>query len=195
MLVWIQHPRPSSRRFLFLDRDGVINVDSSKYIKNWDEVRFYPDALDALRFLRQQSVQGILISNQSVVNRGFTSIETLWDIHDRMLDRIRRAGGDVLAAFYCPHRPDEACACRKPSPRMILYAAGIFSIETAETSLIGDRSSDILAGGDSGCRTVLLERPDSEHPPEGAWAGRQPDERYPSLLEAVTALWKQGKLS
>ncbi|MBP8645877.1 MAG: HAD family hydrolase [Syntrophobacteraceae bacterium] len=195
MLVWIGYPRPSSPKFLFLDRDGVINVDSSRYVKSWEEFHFYPDALDALRFLRERSVHAILISNQSVVNRGLMTLAQLWELHGRMVREIRQAGGDLLAAFYCPHRPDENCSCRKPLPRMVHYAAELFSIDPAKTYLIGDRKTDILAAGESGCKSILVERSDSEHPPEGVWDGWQPEERYPTILDAVKTLWEQGKLS
>jgi D-glycero-D-manno-heptose 1,7-bisphosphate phosphatase len=158
MLVWINAPQLPSRPFLYLDRDGVINKDRRDYIKHRREFEFYPDALKALRWLREHRIFVVLISNQSAINRGIITWEDFWDIHHWMLRGVRESGGDILGACYCPHRPDEGCSCRKPSPGMIETAAAVFQIPLTETFFIGDRSSDLLAARRAGCRGVLLDR-------------------------------------
>jgi len=158
LLTWIQSPRPRSDKFLFVDRDGVINADREDFIKNWSEYRFCPDAPEALRRLKQHGINVILISNQSGLNRGIISWPDFWDIHLRMVQGIHQAGGDILAAFYCPHRPDEECTCRKPAPGMILAAGALFSIRMEATWFIGDRVSDLKAAESAGCRGILVAR-------------------------------------
>ncbi len=158
MLIWVNTPKHPSRPFLFLDRDGIINKDRPDYIKHRREFEFYPDALKALRWLREHRIFVVLISNQSAINRGIITWEDFWDIHHWMLRGIRESGGDILGACYCPHRPDEGCSCRKPSPGLIETAAALFRIPLRETCFIGDRSSDLLAAGRAGCRGVLLNR-------------------------------------
>ncbi len=140
MLIWINSPQARSREFLFLDRDGVINEDRPDFITSWQDVRFYPDALDALRWLKEHGVQVILISNQSGLNRGIVHWESFWEIHHGMMETIQRAGGEILAAFYCPHRPDERCDCRKPRPDMILEASRIYGIPPKH--MLHDRGQD-----------------------------------------------------
>ena len=158
MLIWINTPNYDSRPFLLLDRDGVINVDRPDYIKHRREFRFYSDALQALRWLRENRIFVALISNQSGLNRGIIPWDDFWDIHEWMVKGIQEAGGDIQGALYCPHRPEEGCSCRKPSPGMIKAASELFHLSLPETYFIGDRSSDLTAANRAGCRGVLLDR-------------------------------------
>jgi D-glycero-D-manno-heptose 1,7-bisphosphate phosphatase len=191
MLSWIGNLETTTASFLFLDRDGVFNVDRPDYVKNWEEFQFYPDTLPALRWLYQHRVAVIVISNQSALHRGYMGWDRFWDLHHNMIDAVRRAGANILAAYYCPHRPDEHCACRKPSPGMLLSAARTFGVVPASTAMIGDRPTDLLTARAAGCRAILLDR-------AGGQAGDRkpvdvhssvPDGHFTSLLEAVQALF------
>lgn len=190
MLSWIGHPETSAKHFLFLDRDGVLNWDRSDYVKNWGEFQFCPDALPALQWLYRNQVAVILISNQSALHRGYMGWDSFWHLHHQMIHHIRQAGGDLLAAFYCPHRPDEQCSCRKPAPGMLESAARLFGVALESAVMIGDRSSDLLAAKNAGCRAVLLNR----FLPSADLAGAvttdmiTPDDTFTSLLDAVRAL-------
>jgi len=190
MLCWLSATQARPRTVLFLDRDGVINRDRPDYVKNWQEFQFYPDALEALAWLRENDCGVILISNQSGLNRGIIDPNRFWDLHHRMVAYVRLMGGEVLAAFYCPHRPDENCRCRKPSPEMILLAGRLYDISPAERYFIGDRRSDILAAKRAGCRAVLLERPEEDPggPTEAQDDLCRPDLRCATLLDAVFAV-------
>lgn len=189
MLTWIHSPRTVSERFLFVDRDGVINEDSPHYIKHCREFRFHPDALEALRFLRERSFHVILISNQSGLHRGIIPPGDFWDMHDLMARSIHEAGGSLLAAFYCPHRPDEACGCRKPSPGMILAAARAFRISLSRgLFLMGDHLHDIETAERAGCSGALIDRSPA---PNGRFAdvlSHPGTPRYSSLMTAVLDL-------
>lgn len=158
MLVWTHSLSPEDAPFLLLDRDGIINVDRPDYIKHRSEFTIYPDALEALRWLRARRINVILISNQSVLNRGLTTWGDFWDIHRHMVQCVEEAGGGLLAAFYCPHRPDEGCGCRKPRPGMILAARRLFGIRLESTVFIGDKETDVLTAQAAGCEGVLLTR-------------------------------------
>jgi D-glycero-D-manno-heptose 1,7-bisphosphate phosphatase len=189
MLSWIGSPEAHCRKIVFLDRDGVINQDSPHYIKRWSEFRIYPDALEALRRLHERGICAVLISNQSALHRGIMEWPDFWEIHDRMIEAVRQAGGDLLAAFYCPHRPDENCQCRKPRPGMIEAAATLFGIELDAAFMIGDRETDMMAASRAGCTPLLLERQVEERwGASGAWEGLAKVERFPTLTEAVCAL-------
>jgi D-glycero-D-manno-heptose 1,7-bisphosphate phosphatase len=158
MLVWIGSPRKIGSHLLLLDRDGVLNVDSPDYIKNWGEFEFYPDALGALRAFRLMGVSVVISSNQSGLHRGIIRWSDFWYLHEQMVRTIREAGGDLLAAFYCPHRPDEACGCRKPSPSLLLAASQLYQVPPESTVFVGDRITDIQAAVAAGSKPVLLER-------------------------------------
>ncbi len=158
MLIWVNSCTESYRGHVFLDRDGVINYDRPDYIKEWREVKFYPDAPPALRMLREKRIGAILISNQSAINRGLISRRNFWDIHERMMGYLTTEGCCPLAAFYCPHRPDEGCRCRKPLPGMIETAAKLLRIPLSAAVMIGDRPTDLQAALGAGCRPILLAR-------------------------------------
>jgi D-glycero-D-manno-heptose 1,7-bisphosphate phosphatase len=194
MLIWINSPEPISGKFLFLDRDGVINEDSPHYIKNRREFRFYADALEALRLLREKRVNVIVISNQSGLHRGIIKRDDFWEMHDYMISSIREAGGDILATFYCPHRPDENCACRKPSPAMIFEASRLYGTALSRaTFMIGDRLKDLEAADRAGCAGILLERTTPSPPPHGDFGDMGRFHKYPTLMEAVLSLLESGK--
>lgn len=158
MIGWISSVAPLSARFVFLDRDGILNRDRPDYVKNRDEFVLYADALEALRWLRRNAVHVVIISNQSALHRGLMDWKAFFELHQHMLREVRRAEGWIDAAFYCPHRPDENCWCRKPAPGMLLTAASLFSIPLSKTVFIGDKLSDVAAAQNAGCLPVLVRR-------------------------------------
>ncbi len=183
MIVWIGSPRNRGTQLLFLDRDGVLNVDSPDYIKSWGEFVFYPDALEALRAFRLMGVSVVISSNQSGLHRGIIRWSDFWYLHEQMVRTIREAGGDLLAAFYCPHRPDEACECRKPSPSLLLTASQLYGVPPESTVFIGDRITDIQAAVAAGSKPVLLERTPLGGVQWSDFGIPAPPKRVKSLLE------------
>lgn len=159
MLIWLNSPLPRWNRFIFLDRDGVINADRTDFIKSPGEFQFYEDSLQALRWLKKMEIHPIIISNQSGLGRKIITVPDFWDIHQHMRDTIEKNGGELLAAFYCHHHPQDGCSCRKPSPGLILAASDLYKIDLNKTPFIGDRSSDLEAARRAGCRGCLLDRP------------------------------------
>lgn len=145
-------------KVIFLDRDGVINYESPDYIKSWDEYRFLPGSLEALAALTAAGYALILITNQSIIGRGMVPLAVLEDMHRRMRRAVAEAGGRIFDIFYCPHRPDEACECRKPAPGMILQATSRHQIEPAAAIMIGDNTKDIVCGRSAGCGATILVR-------------------------------------
>lgn len=185
MIVWLKSPRTDNREFLLLDRDGVFNKNSPEYVKNIREVHFYPDALEALALLKRKRISVVIVSNQSGINRGLIPWSDFWEMHDGVIRKVEEYGGDILAAYYCPHRPDENCECRKPSPAMILAACRQFGINSGRTSFIGDHDTDVQAAKNAGCRGIRICREDAD--PDECHAGGAPV--YFSLLEAVRDLY------
>ena len=151
--------RPLKRRVIFIDRDGVINYNRDDYVKSWDEFKFIPGAKEAVKRINQSSKMLIMITNQSPIGRGIFTHDTLDKIHKKMLHELGKAGGYIDAIYYCPHKPDDNCECRKPKPGLILKAAKDFNIDLANSWMVGDSDSDIEAGVEAGCKTkkVSLE--------------------------------------
>ncbi len=135
---------------VFLDRDGVINIDSPGYITSPDAFRFIKRAGRAVALLCNNGFSVIVVTNQSAVGRGLMTEETLNAIHEKMLRGIKDSGGEILDVFFCPHRPDEGCFCRKPSPGMILDAVRKYSIDRRSAGMVGDKPSDILCASNAG---------------------------------------------
>lgn len=141
---------------VFIDRDGVINCNRKDHVKSWEEFVFLPRSVEALAELTRRGFKTVILTNQAVVNRGIVSRETIDDIHARMTARLELAGARVDGVFYCPHRPEERCSCRKPQPGLLLAAAEQLGIDLAQSYLVGDAISDIRAGKAAGCRTILV---------------------------------------
>ena len=170
-----------SSRLVFIDRDGVINRDSDAYIKSADEWDPLPGSLEALAQLTAAGFDVVVISNQSGIGRKLFSEATLAQIHAKMLRAVEAAGGRIAAVYYCPHRPDEACECRKPKPKMLLDAARDFARPIAGVPFIGDKASDIGAARAAGARPIFVGR----SLPEDVDAGV---ERYATLADAARQL-------
>ncbi|WP_152972084.1 D-glycero-beta-D-manno-heptose 1,7-bisphosphate 7-phosphatase [Desulfatitalea tepidiphila] len=146
------------KKVIFLDRDGVINRDSPDYIKTWDEFQFLPGSLEALRLLSQAGFRLIVITNQSIIGRGMVPLRVLEETHRKLKAAVSATGGDILDIFYCPHRPDEACDCRKPAPGLIQQACRRYGIDPVDSVMIGDSVKDMLCGCNAGCGTTILVR-------------------------------------
>lgn len=143
---------------IFLDRDGVINQDSSDYIKSWSEFQFIPGSIDAIRDLTLNGFGIILITNQSVINRKMASKEDVENIFEKMRAEIKSNQGSILDIFYCPHKPDEGCECRKPLPGMILKAKAKHRINLSTAYMVGDNLKDIECAKNAGCGYGVLVR-------------------------------------
>jgi len=145
-----------ARPAIFLDRDGVLNRNDADHVKCWSEFSFLPHTLAALRRLARLPASIITITNQAVVNRGLASTSAIEEIHWRMTHQVLAAGGRIDHVYYCPHRPDERCACRKPEPGLLLAAAAEHDIDLSRSVFVGDALTDVIAGKRAGCGTVLV---------------------------------------
>lgn len=145
-----------ARRAIFLDRDGVINENRPDYVKSFAEFVFLPGVLEAVRRLAAFDMPIVVVSNQSAINRGLVT-QTVLDVITRaMQEQIEATGGRIDAVFYCPHRPDEGCACRKPQPGLFYQAARQLEIQLAGSYVIGDALSDVQAALRIGAQPVMV---------------------------------------
>ncbi len=145
------------RSAIFLDRDGVINEDQEDYVKSWEEFRFIKGVRKALREIHQAGVPVVVITNQSIIGRGMVTEAELSGIHDRMLEGVKKAGGNILKIYYCPHHPDAHCSCRKPRIGLLKRAARELDLDLKKSVFVGDTLKDMRAGKRAGCRTVLVQ--------------------------------------
>ena len=146
---------PEPPRTVILDRDGTIVVDRD-YLDDPDQLQFLPGALEGLRLLRAHGHRLVVVTNQSGVGRGRFTLARLEEIHTRLRHLLHAGGADVDAIYYCPHRPEDACECRKPKAQLVLRAASELGFEPAATVVIGDKRSDIELGRNLGAMTMLI---------------------------------------
>jgi D-glycero-D-manno-heptose 1,7-bisphosphate phosphatase len=139
-----------------LDRDGVINEDSGEFIKSVAEWRPIHGSLDAIAALTRGGFRVAVVTNQSGVGRGLFTEKTLNEIHARMAAAVRETGGELAAIYYCPHRPDEGCDCRKPRTALLRRLERDLGYSLARVPFIGDRLSDIDAAEAVGARAILV---------------------------------------
>ncbi|MFC1878728.1 D-glycero-beta-D-manno-heptose 1,7-bisphosphate 7-phosphatase [Chloroflexota bacterium] len=143
---------------IFLDRDGVIIENRSNYVRSWNDVHIFPQALDALIKIRSAPYKIIIVTNQSVIGRGLVPQEKIEHINNRLIGEIQKAGGRIDGVYLCPHAPEDSCVCRKPKPGLLLQAANDFSIEMDQSIMIGDALTDLTAGIAAGVKQVALLR-------------------------------------
>jgi D-glycero-D-manno-heptose 1,7-bisphosphate phosphatase len=145
-----------TRRFALVDRDGTIN-EERHHLREPDELALIPGAAEALIRLREDLGLGIVVvTNQAEIGRGNLSLETLDRIHERLLELLAAAGASVDGIEVCPHRPEDACDCRKPEPGMARAAAAHFGFDLADSFVIGDHASDMGLGRGIGATTVFV---------------------------------------
>lgn len=141
---------------VFLDRDGVINANRADHVLSCEQFEFLPGVLRALAMLHEAGLPVIVVTNQSLVERGLLSPGTLYDIHRHMRAAVQAAGGYLLDVFYCPHDKSARCACRKPRPGLFLRAAEVHDVDLPASYYVGDALTDIEAGQAAGCTCVLV---------------------------------------
>lgn len=173
------------RRFILLDRDGVINAyRRNEYVNRREDFAFVPGTLDALKMLNDAGYEIVVISNQGGVGKGLMTEEMLADITACMMEGIEAHGARVAEVFYCVHAPGTDCDCRKPQPGLIRRAAAKYGFDPKECWFVGDNRSDIETGHNAGCRTALVLTGNAGADEVPAWP-RQPDFVAPDLLAAV----------
>ena len=145
----------SGRRCVFIDRDDTVAKDVH-YCDSPDRFNLYPGIPEQIKRLNDAGFLVIMITNQSGINRGYFTEETLSKIHDKMVREIEAAGAHLDDIYYCPHRPDENCPCRKPNTLMGERAVRDHNIDVSRSYMVGDSDADMGFGQRLGCRTIRV---------------------------------------
>jgi len=146
--------RKKNRAFV-MDRDGTLIRDAD-YLDNPSKIHIYNGVLPALRRLNTQGWKIIVGTNQSGIGRGYFSHATVRKIHDRLLALCRKGGARIDKIYYCPHRPGQNCACRKPKLGMIRAAKRDFNLDLKRSIVVGDKKCDVDWGRAAGTKSVLV---------------------------------------
>ena len=178
------------QKCVFLDRDGVINIDTD-LIHRPKDFQLYPYAAESIKKLNKMGFLVVVVTNQSVIARGLCTIKELGDIHKKMETELGADGAFVEAIYFCPHHPHGGfegeiqeykvkCECRKPSPGMLLQAQKRYNIDMGQSFLVGDSPRDIEAGANANVTTIRVKTGHGMKPHTTI-----PDHYVDTLVEAV----------
>lgn len=174
-----------ANKAVFLDRDGVIN-DHVRYVNTPDDLILFPGVGKAIKRLNDAGYKVFVVTNQGGVGLGFMQEEHLHAVHDKLERELKRDGAVLDEIAYCPHKPKAGCACRKPEAKMILDLASNHQVDLAQSYMVGDRETDVLAGQKAGVTTIYIGPPDAKDD-----AVVKADHRAPTLVDAVELILAQ----
>ena len=142
---------------LFLDRDGVINIEKD-YLYKIEDFQFIDGIIELCKYYQSLDFKIFVVTNQSGIARGYYNENDLATLTSWMLSEFTKSGIEVLKVYYCPHHPDISgeCSCRKPNPGMLLSAKDEFDVDLDKSIIIGDKERDIEAGLNAGLNETYL---------------------------------------
>ena len=151
-------PRPA----VFLDRDGTL-IEHIPYLSDPAMVSLLPRAAEALKRLRRAGFATVLVTNQSAIGRGMLAVNRLDEIHAELNRQLALEGATIDGIYYCPDAPksDDRTVVenpdRKPGPGMLFRAAADLNLDLSASWMVGDLISDVLAGLNAGCKSILVQ--------------------------------------
>lgn len=167
------------KKCVFLDRDGNINKEKGAFCEK-ERYEFEEGAKEAIKIFNDLGYMVVVVTNQSSVGRGFYTKKEIDNLHNYLIEEVRKSGGRIDAIYYCPHNPEVSnCNCRKPKPRMFLEAKERFNINFKASIMVGDKRSDIDAGRNLGMRTILVR----------TGYGAQEERKCPEEIEVYDSLY------
>jgi histidinol-phosphate phosphatase family protein len=181
-------------KVVFLDRDGVINryPGDRKYVTSWKGFRFLPGVKISLKKLAKAGCKVFVISNQAGIIKGIYSQRALNEITQNMINELALFDAGLDKVYYCIHRDQDNCRCRKPKIGMIEQALKEHNIPKSALKhgfLVGDTIRDIQTGKNAGCKTILVFSGKEKAKNQAQWEV-QPDFTAKNLAKAVDIIMK-----
>ena len=146
-----------SKKYIVLDRDGVINVDLFDYVLKNEDFQFENGSLEAILKLYENDYEIIIATNQKCINLNLITADGIKQINDFWIGKVKEKGGDVLHVGVCPHRDEENCDCRKPKTGLLIAAEKKLNISLEGCYFIGDKLSDLECAIAHGCKPILVK--------------------------------------
>jgi D-glycero-D-manno-heptose 1,7-bisphosphate phosphatase len=181
------------RRAVFLDRDGTISEEMG-YVNHVDRLQIFPYAAEAIRQLNQAEIPVIVVTNQSGIARNIFPESLVHEVHKKMVSELAASGAWIDAIYFCPHKSEDVCECRKPHPGMLERAAREHSLDLAASWVVGDRYADLEMAYAAGARGVLVMTGYGRGEYElhrSSWP-KQPDLVSENLRDAVRHILRNG---
>ena len=142
-------------KVVFLDRDGTI-IEDKVFLGDPRGIEFFPGAFEAIRILRKLGYKIVVVSNQSGIGRGILTEKMVKEVNERFLRMLKENDALVDGLYFCPHHPDDNCACRKPETGMIKKAVAELALDLKDAVVIGDHLVDVKLGKNIGAKTILV---------------------------------------
>lgn len=190
------------KKAVFLDLGGTIIYDKGLekkfkevvfdnfvYVAKPEYVVFLPRALEAIRTLSKTDYKIIIITNQSGISRGYHTEKDFFDIMEKVAKNVENKSGRIDAFYYCPHKPEDNCECRKPKTGMLKRASKEHDIELKRSWIVGDKKTDVILGKEVGCKTVLVKTGSAG---EDITSDVRADYKFNNLFEAAKFI-KKGR--
>lgn len=143
------------KKAIFLDRDGTINIEKN-YLYRKEDFEFINNTVEALKMLKDKEYYLIVITNQSGIGRGYYTSDDVNNLHFYINQLLENHGVKIDAFYFCPHKADEYCNCRKPNTSLFEQAAKSFNIDLTNSFVVGDKISDIEAAIKLGSKYGLV---------------------------------------
>ena len=150
-----RHRGRGARPAVFLDRDGTLVVERG-YLSDPDEIELLPGVAESLRELKAAGYPLVVVSNQSGVGRGLFPESRVHEAMARLRQALRARGVELDAIYFCPHRPDAGCACRKPGTALLARAADDLRLSVRRSAMVGDKLLDAETGRNAGATGLLV---------------------------------------
>jgi D-glycero-D-manno-heptose 1,7-bisphosphate phosphatase len=185
--------RRASKGAVFLDRDGTIGEEMG-YVNHIDRFEVFPFAAAAIRQLNMAKIPVIVVTNQSGVARNIFPESLVHEVHKKMVAELAAGGAWIDGVYFCPHKSEDTCECRKPLPGLLHRAASEHELDLAASWVVGDRYADLEMGYAAGGRGILVMTGYGRGEYELHHAGwpRQPDAVAGNLRDAVSHILQSG---
>ena len=147
------------KKAIFLDRDGVINKKAVEhdYIKSWEDFVLLDGVIKTLKIFHSLGYIIVVVTNQAGISKGLMSEKTVKEIHTNLNKLLSKNGTKIDYFYYCPHKDQDNCECRKPKPGMIKKAIEDLDIDLKSSILIGDTETDRQLGRNVNVRTIIVK--------------------------------------
>lgn len=145
------------KKALFLDRDGIINIDYG-HVHKIEDFKFTDFIFDFCKKYQDEGYLLIVITNQAGIGKGLYKEEDFLKLNQYMIEEFKKQGINIAKVYYCPHKPEDNCDCRKPQPGLFKQAIKDFNIDTNESVAIGDKLIDLEAAYNAGIKTLYFKK-------------------------------------